>query len=126
MELANNVSYHFIINLDMGAAGKSATNGSGSATTASGSTATGPSQQMMRNGMNPALRGYSPSKPYWKQGGAVPVSKQSGHKQQQLYGGNMHVPGPSQGVSSSSGGLNSGSHPSVYTRSTKHTPSSYK
>lgn len=106
----------------MGATGKSASNAANSASTATGNQANGANQQMMRNGLNPALRGYSPSKPYWKQGGAMPVSKQSGHKQQQLYGNNMHVPGPSQGVSAGSG-FGSSSHPGVYTRSTKHTPS---
>jgi len=78
---------------------------------------------MMRNGLNPALRGYSPSKPYWKQGGALPASKQSGSKQQQLYGNGMHVPGPSQGASTSGSGLGGSAHTGVYTRSTKHTPS---
>jgi len=80
----------------------------------------GPSSQILRNnGMNPAMRGYSPSKPYWKQGGAMPASKAGGTKGQQLYSGGMHVPGPNQGMST---GLGS-SHPSSYTRSTKHTPS---
>jgi hypothetical protein len=109
----------------MGAAGKSGTNPSTAASAVNNSTNSGPSQQMMRPGLNPSLRGFSPSKPYWKQGSAMPVSKQSGHKQQQLYGNNMHVPGPSQGVSSatSGSGMGNSSHPGVYTRSTKHTPS---
>lgn len=83
---------------------------------------------MRNNGLNPALRGYSPSKPYWKQGGPVSVgSKSSGHKQP-LYGNNnMHVPGPSQGVSGSGGNAGSSfggsQNPNIYTRSTKHTPS---
>ena len=108
----------------MGATGKSASNASNSAGTTAGSGAGGPNAQMMRNGLNPAMRGYSPSKPYWKQGGAMPVSKSSGHKQQQLYGNNMHVPGPSASVGGGhSSGFGSSSHPGVYTRSAKHTPS---
>jgi hypothetical protein len=106
----------------MGASGKSATAQSTQAATSAGSAA-GSNQQLMRPGLNPSLRGISPSKPYWKQGsGVMPVSKQSSHKQQ-LYGNNMHVPGPSQGVSAPSGSGMGASHPGQYTRSTKHTPS---
>jgi len=71
--------------------------------------------QMLRNGMNPALRGYSPSKPYWKQG---PVGKSIGNQQKTTYGA-LSVPGPS-GSAATFGGSN----PNIYTRSTKHTPSS--
>ena len=79
---------------------------------------------MLRNGLNPALRGYSPSKPYWKQGGPAPVSKGSSHKQQQMYGNNnMHMAGPSSNSSGPSSSFGGGQNPNVYTRSTKHTPS---
>ena len=74
--------------------------------------------QMLRNGMNPALRGYSPSKPYWKQG---PVGKSVGNQQKTTYSGALSVPGPHGSGSASTFG---GSNPNVYTRSTKHTPSS--
>ena len=112
-----------IINLDMGAT-KGPGNASNTAGNATTSSAGGANQNLMRGGLNAALRGYSPSKPYWKQGGAMPVSK-GGHKGQPIYGNNMHVPGPSQGMSSSghTSGFGSGNHPGVYTRLTKHTPS---
>lgn len=60
----------------MGASGKGANSVStGSAVNAGQISSTGgPGQQMPRNGLNPALRGYSPSKPYWKQGGPAPVT----------------------------------------------------
>lgn len=59
------VSRLIIINLDMGAT-KGAGNASNSASTTTNNTTSGANQNMMRGGLNPALRGYSPSKPYWK------------------------------------------------------------
>lgn len=62
--------------LDMGASSKSVPGASttSAASAVQSSSTSGPGQQMLRNGMNPALRGYSPSKPYWKQGGPAPVT----------------------------------------------------
>jgi|LauGreDrversion4_2_1035121.scaffolds.fasta_scaffold36027_5 hypothetical protein len=103
----------------MGASGKSANSvSSGSAVVTGQSSSTGgPGQQMPRNGLNPALRGYSPSKPFWKQGGPSPVTAgktaTSGQKTQ-LY---------SNSIGGGSSSLVGGQNPNIYTRSTKHTPS---
>jgi hypothetical protein len=60
----------------MGAAGRSA-NGAPSAPNPTLSSSAG-SQGVMRNGLNPVMRGYSPSKPYWKQGGTPVLSSKNG------------------------------------------------
>jgi hypothetical protein len=62
-----------LLNLDMGAAGRSA-NGAPNAPNPTLSGSAG-SQGLLRNGLNPVMRGYSPSKPYWKQGGTPVLSK---------------------------------------------------
>lgn len=85
---------------------------------ASGIGAPGSSTQQVRHGINPAMRGYSPSKPYWKQG-PVPksgvLSKAGGHSGYGGIGASSH--------SHSLPGSTFGTNPNVYTRSTKHTPS---
>lgn len=58
----------------------------------------------MKPGLNPALRGYSPSKPYWKQG-TVPAKPTRPASQSLQMGGQ-----PGLGT------------PNTYTRVTKHTP----
>jgi len=60
----------------MGAAGKSANGASTALNPSYHGTAISQGQGVLRPGLNPVMRGYSPSKPYWKQG--TPVLNKQG------------------------------------------------
>ena len=86
-----------------------------------GGGAHGPNQ--LRQGLNPMLRGYSPSKNRWKI--ATGTGAATGANRQNHGHGSIHHHGSSATGSvghGAAGGHFGGANPNVYTRSTKHTP----
>ena len=83
----------------------------------------------LRPGLNPMMRGYSPSKIRWKTAGVASSGTTAGRAGAGHTGSNGAA---THGVSTSShyggshtasgGGHFGGTNPNVYTRSTKHTP----
>jgi hypothetical protein len=109
---------------------RSAVFSKGSSGSASGSNTNGSSANQIGNtnnirpGLNPTLRGYSPSKLRWKlqhqqNGVSGPSNNPSG----------LSYPGPSSSSMNSAGAstsVNGIANPNAYTRSTKHVPSAFK
>lgn len=87
-----------------------------SSVTGSGGHAGGPNTaSQLRQGLNPMLRGYSPSKHRWKIAGTTATSTQNGATSSA-----GHAAAHRQ--NSAQYGHFGGTNPNVYTRSTKHTP----
>ena len=79
----------------------------------------------LRQGLNPMLRGYSPSKHRWKIATATGTATGTNRQNNSNHGhGHQHHGAAAASMSHghSAGSHFGGANPNVYTRSTKHTP----